>query len=30
LAIWPDLGEDENEDELARFGLWRMVEQIDL
>jgi hypothetical protein len=30
LAIWPDLGKDESEDELARFGLWRMVEQIDL
>jgi hypothetical protein len=29
-AIWPDLGEDESEDELARFDLWRMVEQIDL
>jgi hypothetical protein len=30
LAIWPDLGEDESEDELARFGLRYMVEQIDL
>ncbi len=29
-AIWPDLGEDESEDELARFGLRRMVEQIGL
>jgi hypothetical protein len=30
LAIWPDLGEDESEDELVRFGLRHMVEQIDL
>jgi hypothetical protein len=29
LATWPDLGEDEIEDELARFGLRYMVEQID-
>jgi len=29
-AIWPDLGEDESEDELARFGLRRMVEEIGL
>jgi hypothetical protein len=28
LAIWPDLGEDENEDEIVRFGLWYMVEEI--
>jgi hypothetical protein len=30
LAIWPDLGEDESEDELARFGLRSMVEEIGL
>jgi hypothetical protein len=30
LAIWPDPGEDESEDELARFGLRRVVEQIGL
>jgi hypothetical protein len=30
LAIWPDLGEDENEDELVRFGLRYMVEEIGL
>jgi hypothetical protein len=29
-AIWPDLGEDESEDELARFGLRHMVEEIGL
>ena len=29
-AIWPDPGEDESEDELARFGLRRMVEEIGL
>jgi hypothetical protein len=29
-AIWPDLGEDESEDELARYGLRRMVEEIGL
>jgi hypothetical protein len=30
LAIWPDLGEDEDEDELVRFGLRYMVEELGL